>query len=311
VGQRHFRFHQLRTTHPAEMKNIGIFGIGCIGSILVKYLQQNPAHNYYYFNRSPRSQINIHYNDSKTIIPISLSKEIPAALDWLLVCLKEYQLKAASAELKKCINPATKIAVFRNGIHLADSFLEYTSSEQILETIISCPTQRNEQTELIQYAPAHITLPSSPLSQTFMNLFASDEIEWLVTDDFRTAQWKKLIESSALGAIQVLYKLPCVVFKEPVILEEYKTLLREAVKVAQSEGILLPKEFVNHLVHKLHDYPDTKGSSMLSDVLAGRQLELDAKIGAIIKTGLKNKINLPSTNRVYRTLLEINQELGK
>lgn len=284
------------------MKNIGIFGIGCIGSIVSKYLILNKENNYFYFNRNHKDRIQVSLNDQVTNIPICLTQTMDQPLDWLIVCLKEYHVAKAQAAIKALINQETKIAIFRNGLHLADDYVDYVKPKHILETIIDCPTQKNKEGVLIQFKHPKITLPLHSISKEFIDLFTHPDINFNIAEDFKTAQWEKLIESSAIGTIQAVTKQTCSVFKDPKRLAEYTQLVKESIFVAQSDGIEIHDHFAEELQAKLQSYPDAKGSSMLSDAVSGRQLELDAKLGAIIQIANKLSIHIPYSQKIYDLL---------
>lgn len=287
------------------MKNIGIFGIGCIGSILTKYLVQNKSNTYFYFNRSQKTEIRIEHKKQITTLPVQISNQIDCKLDWLIICLKEYQIQDALPSIKHLIHTNTNIAIFRNGIHLAEDFNNTTAPQQILETIIDCPTQQSKSGAYIQFKTPKIMLPKNAIANEFMELLSDTDIDWIQTVNFKTEQWKKLIESSSLGSIQALKMKPCIVFKDPKVREEYVQLINEGIVVARSTGIKIEPNFTEKLLHKLKEYPDSKGSSMLTDRLAGKQLELNAKIGAIVKIGLKNNIQIPTTQQIYNSLIKL------
>lgn len=282
--------------------NIGIFGMGAIGSIVAKYLKQHAQNNYYYFNRSPRDRIQIQFNKEVTYLQIDLSNEIEEELDWLIVCLKEYHYKNAIPKLVKLILPKTKIAIFQNGINLSNHFLSFSDPSNLLETIIDCPCQLIKPQSYLQLKQAKILLPPSPLAAKFKTLFKK-ELDLKITQKFIVYQWEKLIESSSLGAIQVINKQACSIFKNKIHLNNYLLLVKEGIKVATAEGVKIDENLEARLLKKLLNYPPTKSSSMLTDKLAGNQLELDAKIGAIIKVADKNGINIPHTRSIYHSLL--------
>jgi len=236
-------------------------------------------------------------------IPIQLTAHDDCRLDWIIICIKAYHYENAIPRIKRLINPNTKIAVFRNGLNLTSDFIGFSDRKNILETIIDCPTQKNGQAGYIQFNKPQITIPRSSLALDFINLFGTSEIEINPKKKFKKLQWEKLIESSSLGAIQAFTGQPCSVFKDKNVLVEYTKLITEAINVAQSEGIKIKNNFTDSLLNKIKTYPPAKGSTMLTDKLAGNKLELEAKIGAILKTGLNNNIKTPTTQRIYNSLL--------
>ena len=125
------------------MKNVGIFGIGAIGSLLTKYITSNQKNNYFFYNRSDKDRISIQFEDQLTDIPINTSTNKNQQLDWLIVCLKEYHFDKAKEQLKELIDDSTKIAIFQNGIKLSDRYQNFTHKNKILAvsyTHLTLPT---------------------------------------------------------------------------------------------------------------------------------------------------------------------------
>jgi len=285
------------------MKNVGLFGIGAIGSLITKYITRNPSNNCTFYNRSDKNSISIQYNDQRETIPIHLSSTENQNLDWLIVCLKAYHFEVALPSLKNLIKANTKVAIFQNGINLSAPYFQLTKVSHILETILDCPIQKINNEEILQIRTPKIILPKHELTSEFIQLFKGNEITFQVNENFLKSQWLKLIESSAIGSIQSLTGKPCAIFSETIYLTKFVELVEEGIKVAHSEGIHFEKNLIDLLVTKLKGYPPTKGSSMLTDKLAGHELELDAKIGAILKVALRNEVKVPRTQNIYNSLL--------
>ena len=285
------------------MKNIGILGIGAIGSLLTKYLIRNRANRYFYYNRSKKNRILIEFEGKRDDISIEVINHQVQNLDWLIVCIKEYHFQDAIPILNKLIGQQTKVAIFQNGINLTDRYKQFSNPSKLLETIIDCPVQRIYPNEYKQIGIPKITLPDNLISDEFIKLFIEPPIVFTKSDRFDELQWIKLIESSSIGSIQSISGMPCSVFQNEEKLNEFKQLVREGIEVAKSEGIKLNENLASQLLTKLKSYPLTKGSSMLSDKLCGNQLELDAKIGVIVKTAKRNNISVPESNRIYISLV--------
>ncbi len=285
------------------MKNIGILGIGAIGSLLTKYLIRNRANRYFYYNRSKKNRILIEFEGKRDDISIEVINHQVQNLDWLIVCIKEYHFQDAIPILNKLIGQQTKVAIFQNGINLTDRYKQFSNPSKLLETIIDCPVQRIYPNGYKQIRIPKITLPDNLISDEFIKLFIEPPIVFTKSDRFDELQWIKLIESSSIGSIQSISGMPCSVFQNEEKLNEFKQLVREGIEVAKSEGIKLNENLASQLLTKLKSYPLTKGSSMLSDKLCGNQLELDAKIGVIVKTAKRNNISVPESNRIYNSLV--------
>ncbi|WP_299123934.1 ketopantoate reductase C-terminal domain-containing protein [uncultured Tenacibaculum sp.] len=283
--------------------NIGVLGIGAIGTVISLSLKTDNV--IYYYNRSPKTTLKLQFQNYTTQKSISLNTPSNIPLDWLIICLKEYHYKNASILLKKLINKNTKVAVIRNGINLKDSILQYTDSKNIIECIIDCPTQI-ENRLFIQLKKGIITLDKKNTSLNFLSLFHTKNLNFQFSKDFKTDSWMKLIESSAIGSILCLSNRTAIIFKDTSILNLYTKIIEEGIQVANADGAQIPPDFTLHLTEKARTLPSKKGSSMLTDKLNGNPIEINAKNGIISSLGKKLGIYTPINNLITFLLKNIN-----
>ncbi|WP_074410087.1 MULTISPECIES: ketopantoate reductase C-terminal domain-containing protein [Aquimarina] len=289
------------------MRKIGILGLGAIGSVMSRILVAHPENEIFYYTRTPKSKIKIQFQDEKIEIPINSKKERSEELDWLLICLKEYHFDTANDKLAQLIGTNTKVAVIRNGIELKAPITPFTTDKNILECMIDCPTQPIEDNYYLQFSKPTLKVQKSELAKRFRELFTKNDVQIIEVLDYKTENWKKLIESSALGSILCLTGRTCSVFENQEIVDLFKNLLREGIEVAKSDGAMIESSFEPEILHKIATYSKTKGSSMLSDRLFGNIIEVNAKNGAIEKVALKNKIATPINDTICKLLRQINQ----
>ncbi len=289
------------------MRKIGILGLGAIGSVISRIVVVHPENEVFYYTRTPKSKIKIQFQDEKIEIPIESEKERSEELDWLLICLKEYHFEAANEVLAQLIGIHTKVVVIRNGIELKESITRFTTDENILECMIDCPTQPIEDNYYLQFAKPILKVQKSELATRFRQLFTKNDAQIIEVLDYKTENWKKLIESSTLGSILCLTGRTCSVFENQEVVDLLKDLLREGIEVAKSDGAKIESSFESEMLQKIATYSKTKGSSMLSDRLIGNIIEVNAKNGAIEKVALKNKIATPINDTICKLLRQINQ----
>ncbi|GJM34228.1 MAG: 2-dehydropantoate 2-reductase [Saprospiraceae bacterium] len=289
-------------------KNVGILGIGAIGSVISILLKDNKNLELGYFNRSVRKVVKIKRADVAIDMPIRChtSVELDNPLDWLIICLKEYHFTKAKTWLKKLIDPSTKVAVIRNGLQLKEPILPFTTAGQILECMIDCPTQPGKDGYYQQFYPPTITVTKGDLATSFLELFHNLEVTFKFATDFNTENWKKVCESSALGAILCLTGETCWIFKDEKVKKLYQTILEEAVAVAKADGANIEPSFVADMLVKLMTYAPTKGSSMLTDKKNGHPIELGAKNGVISKIALDYGIATPVNDLICVLLSKTN-----
>lgn len=122
----------------------------------------------------------------------------------------------------------------------------------------------------------------------------------IVLSDARGAQWTKLIFNAAtnpVGALTRLHHSAATRFGPTGDL--FEALIREGEAVAKAQGITLhgdPRE----MVRKGAQAPGEHKASMLQDVEAGRQTEVDFMNGAIVKWGEKFGVPTPLNKMVWQ-----------
>jgi 2-dehydropantoate 2-reductase len=292
-----------------KKQDIGVVGIGAIGSVISFELQKNnPLNALHYYGRTPKKSIRLLKGKTRHEVPIVLRTSPFKAdhLDWLIVCIKEHQFPGAVEMLSTLIGPQTKIAVIRNGLRLKNPFLKFTDENKILECSIDCPTQPTEDGYYESFKNPVLTVPSGKLANQFEQLFKNSETEILQVADFKTQCWKKVCESSALGSILCLCGETCWVFEDDKLISLYINLLKEGLNVADADGAKIETDFTDKMLAKLRSYPKTKGSSMLTDRINGNLIELGAKNRIITEIGELYKINTPLNELMVQLLSKIN-----
>ncbi len=290
-----------------KFNKIGILGVGAIGSVISFDLMKSKSNELSYYSRTIKKKLKITIEGTEFEIPINLmtsNTDIPK-LDWLVICLKEYQYSAARNWFIELIKPNTKIVIIRNGLRLKASLLEFANEQNILECTIDCPTQILKSGFYEQFNTPVITVPNNPLAISFKNLFKESQSDIRLVEDFKTESWKKVIESSALGAILCLSGETCWIFKDRNIRKLYVKILEEALRVAVADGAKIENDFVEKMTIKLASYPERKGSSMLTDRLNGNPIELGAKNGIISKLGIFHEIETPLNDLIVELLKHV------
>jgi 2-dehydropantoate 2-reductase len=121
-------------------------------------------------------------------------------------------------------------------------------------------------------------------------------------EDARGAQWRKLIFNAASNAIAALTGRTHGQVAEPPTRELAWAVMAEGRAVADAQGIVLdmsPEELFDHAARR--DVAYGHKPSMLQDVEAGRETEIDFLNGAIVAFGERHGVDAP----LNRTLTQL------
>jgi len=106
------------------------------------------------------------------------------------------------------------------------------------------------------------------------------------------ALWGKLVRLSALALATAAHDLPLGAIRaDPELRAELAGCVEEAAAVARAEGARIDAATVHGELDRVHD---DFGSSMQRDVAAGREPELDAIAGAVLRAGARHGLVCPT-----------------
>jgi 2-dehydropantoate 2-reductase len=130
-------------------------------------------------------------------------------------------------------------------------------------------------------------------------LIASSGLKAQAFDDLRPAQWSKLIFNATVNAVAALTRLPHDHhYAEGLLGELVHGLVDEGKAVAAAAGVALREDPWEMNVHATRrgsaHYP-----SMLEDVEAGRQTEIELITGALVREAERHGVDVPLHSALY------------
>jgi 2-dehydropantoate 2-reductase len=138
--------------------------------------------------------------------------------------------------------------------------------------------------------------------KAFAELFAGTAAKMMLVDDFTTAAWGKLCINS-VGALNAITLKPAGVLRDEAMGRIAMEMVAECVAVGRAEGAHLDDNMPRQVIDMYRAQPTDSVNSLLADRLAGRQMEVDARNGAIVRKGEKHGIATP-LNRMAVALLQ-------
>lgn len=119
-----------------------------------------------------------------------------------------------------------------------------------------------------------------------------------VTTRIRHEIWVKLIGNAAFNPISALTRGTLeALARDPETSRVIRTVMREAEAVAASLGVTLPVSIEQRLSGA--EKVGAHKTSMLQDLEAGRPMELDAVVGAVVELGDRLGVPVPAAQAVY------------
>ena len=286
------------------MAKIAIIGVGAIGGIVAAMLQQAGRHEITLCTRSPLSGLTV--ETPQGIIEVNAANATDPAnvgdVDWVIVATKAYDAAGAAKWLTKLCANGASAAIFQNGVEHRERFTPWLPAEAILPVMVDCPAERRAPGQVVQRGVMHVRVEDTVQGGEFADLFLGTPVDTLVVQDFKTVVWRKLCFNAA-GVLSALVIQPSGVVRGEAMGEVALQIIRECIAVARAEGAHLGDEVAEEVLRASQAAPADSINSIYADRLAGRQTEIDARNGVIVRLGTKHGIATPC-NRMAVALLE-------
>jgi 2-dehydropantoate 2-reductase len=140
-----------------------------------------------------------------------------------------------------------------------------------------------------------------PAMQALADALSQAGVPVKVQDSEADVMWSKLVRLNALACVTSAYDvLLGEIRSTPKLRADLEGAIEEACAVGQAEGAheIDPAK----AIAELEAAHDTLGSSMQRDIAAGREPELDAIPGAVLRAGARHGIKCPTIERLVATI---------
>jgi 2-dehydropantoate 2-reductase len=132
--------------------------------------------------------------------------------------------------------------------------------------------------------------------QALAGALSDAEVPVRVGDSEAQVMWSKLVRLNALACTTSAYnKLLGEIRSTPALRADLVGAIEEACAVGKAEGAYVDSASAIDELERAHD---TLGSSMQRDIAAGREPELDAIPGSVLRAGARHGLECPTIERL-------------
>lgn len=232
------------------------------------------------------------------------------AVDLVLFCVKAYDLEAAARQCRGLVGPETLVIPVQNGIDTAKRLEAILGKGRVLGGLtyvagqIEAPgvvVQRGTASELVF---GEMSGGTSWRVEEIRDFFQTHGLPAELRNDIRLKLWEKFTVICATGGVLAVARLP---FGGVFACAETGALMRgvmeEVGALARASGVALEAGNVDRLFDFLRENmaPEAK-SSQLTDLEAGRRLELESLNGAAVRLGKELGVDTPLNFALYAAL---------
>lgn len=301
------------------IKRIGIAGAGAVGCSLGSVLYETYKDDFYFVangERAERLRRNGVIVNKKKIMPNVYSESDGIGLDLIILCVKNYSLEKVLQDIASAVTPSTIILPLLNGITAVD-IVRKAYPDNIVPYGIVLRTDANRTHQDVTVSVRGEVQIGFARDEALpdciyevRDIFVSAGIDSNVYHNMRYMLWRKWMINIGSNQVSVLTGAK---FKYFGAFEEIVILVRDAiqeiVEISYKLNIGLTEQDIEDIVQILINYPPEKKTSMLQDIEARRQTEIDCFAGTVIKLGQEYGVPTP-VNRILYYAIKAKEKVG-
>ena len=285
------------------MARVAVVGVGAIGATVAAAVQDAGGHELVLCARRPLDGVVVERPGGEEVVlqaPVMTEPDGIGAAEWVVLAVKAHQTNGAAGWLRVLAGPGATIAVLQNGIDHLERVTPLAGGAAVLPTVNWCPVEPVAAGRVRQRGALRLAVPDGSAGEAFAALLG-DGAEVAVGGDFAREAWRKLC-ANAVSGVMALAGRPAEIFALDDLRSVATALAHECAAVARAEGAPLSDDDADEVIAWIRELPPDAGSSILTDRLAGRELEWEARNEVIGRLGRRHGIATPVSDTVAALL---------
>jgi 2-dehydropantoate 2-reductase len=227
------------------------------------------------------------------------------SVDCAIIAVKTYSLAEAAPTAKHLAEGGALVVPFLNGVDIAERLVELgVPKDSVVGGLTTVSVARtapgvferrsNFQKVIIGEFPGSRDPNRRQRIERIAQAFLRAGVEAQVSEDIRAEIWRKFAFIAPMAAVCGLARSAIGGVRAAPLGELLlERAIREVVMVAHARGIRLSDDETERILRFCSTLPDGMKPSLLLDVEAGRQSEIDAMSGAVGRLGREAGIETP------------------
>jgi 2-dehydropantoate 2-reductase len=229
-----------------------------------------------------------------------------APVELVLVCVKSFDTAAAGAAIAPALAPGAVVLSLQNGVDNPGVLARACPGAAVGGAAVYLGCQRLAPDRVVRRPsrdPATGRLRDllagggrGAPGEALAAVAAAIGVPCRVDERYEEALWTKLVANASLNTVTALGRARVgAVFADPPAVELMLALGREVVAVARAAGVAVAEDAAEaYVADARRRLPPDGGTSTLFDLEAGRRLERDALLGAVVRRAERLGVPVPS-----------------
>ncbi len=309
---------------------IGIFGAGAVGGFLGAKLAATGQDVHFIARDNQMKAMRLsgltvkseHFGNTFIAHPqVTDNPEDVGACDVVFLTVKLYDSDDAIKLLPPMIGTGTVLVSFQNGLTAAEPLMKAFGHDMVLGGV-AYTMSFTETPGIIhqigrwgrfvvgRFAPGATAqgeaLPEGApqlRAEAIKDVIVEAGLEASVSDDIRTEIWKKFAYLAPLSGMAALLRRPLgEILADPDTKAMLEGAIMEVIRVSSAKGVKLEPTLKDTIMQMFGAMPPEMGTSMLTDMLQGKRLEVPWLSGAVSRFGHECNVPTPMHDAIYTAL---------
>ena len=298
---------------------IVVFGAGGVGAFYGGLLAR-AGHDVRFVARGPQLQAlrtrGLHISsralgeiDLPALPAVERAAEIGHA-DLVLIAVKAYQTAGILDDVAALVGDDTLLIALQNGVESDEILARRFGAHRVIGAVVYVGATL-ERPGLVRHVAAGTLVigdrgaVGADRMERAREVLAATGLPVRITPDIERQRWHKLAWNASFNAISALtLRSSQDLLATPAARDLLVAVMREVVAVANARGVALGDADIEQLVAATEKAAPIR-TSMLVDRERGRQLETDALVGVIVRSGKALGVSTPITSVLYALLTAI------
>ena len=302
-----------------EIKNVLICGLGAIGSIYAVKISEQKSINLKIAvdeQRLPKYlQSPLVFNGKEYCFDYISGKNKDFSADLIIIATKSSGLSKALEEISPFINENTIIVSLLNGLESEEIIAEKFGQEKVLYSYYIGHTSTRKDRSITHdgvyktvFGEKNNKLYSFNVS-CLKDFFEKCSIPFEIPEDMDYSRWWKFLVNVGYNQASAVLNASYGDFQKSKKVNDFAVkLMMEAVQIAAAAGIKNTEKLIPEVLKTIETMlPETR-TSMLQDIDAKRQTEVDIFAGYVSRLGKKYGIKTPYNDIVFEIIKAMDEK---